>query len=194
VIADGRGGLLYTDLTANALMELDRPGTTPRKVATVPRGGGLALLPDGKVIVGSGNGLADGLLGALVPRAKLLRVDLDSGRVDTFASGLPMANGLARGLDATIYASDDLTLASGIDRVVGSNEQPRWAHVPSANGLAVDSTGRYLLASSCRRRSRASTCSTAVWRPMPGPARRTWRRGWTGWRSMSAAACSSRPI
>lgn len=147
ILPDGERGMLYTDVTAGALMRLDKPGGTPVRVAAVPDPGGLVRLADGTLLVGTGNGIAGGATGPVLPRAQLLRVDLATGATSVYASGLQMANGLARGEDDTVYASNDITVASGIDRVLpGGGVQTQWAPVPSANGLAVDSTGRYLFA------------------------------------------------
>lgn len=145
VIADDRGGLLYTDSTAAALMRLDRPGGTPRQVAPLPKPGGLLLEPGGTVIAGSGNGFQEGAIGNVSPMAKLLRIDPRTGRTATIATGLQMANGLARDLDATIYGSDDVG-RRGIDRLRRGKVETGWAEVLSANGLAVDRAGRYLFA------------------------------------------------
>ncbi len=145
VIADDRGGLLYTDNTKNTLMRLDRPGGTPRQVAPLPKPGGLLLEPGGTVIAGSGNGFQEGALGNVSPMAKLLRIDPRTGRTTTVATGLQMANGLAYDLDRTIYGSDDVGLR-GIDRFRNGKVETQWAEVTSANGLAVDRAGRYLYA------------------------------------------------
>jgi sugar lactone lactonase YvrE len=145
VIADDRGGLLYTDNSKAALMRLDRPGGTPRQVAPLPKPGGLLLEPGGTVIAGSGNGFQEGAIGNVSPMAKLLRIDPRTGRTATVATGLQMANGLARDLDGTIYGSDDAG-RRGIDRFRNGKVEPGWAEVLSANGLAVNRAGRYLFA------------------------------------------------
>jgi sugar lactone lactonase YvrE len=56
-----------------------------------------------------------------------------------------MANGVARAADGTIFASNDF--GTHIERVdpAGSVER-RWARLRSANGLAIDPSGRYLYA------------------------------------------------
>lgn len=142
--ADGR--LYWTDSSANAIMALDGPGdTTPEQVAApIEEPGGLLLASDGTLVVGSGNGFAQGAAGNVAPQSKLLRVDPATGVVTPFVDGLSMANGLAWGPDGEIYASNDVAL--GVDRVDGTTVTPRWARVVSSNGLAVDSTGRYLFA------------------------------------------------
>lgn len=144
-IVDSRGRLFYTDTTAKALMRLDRPGATPAVVAGgIDSGGGLAWLPDGRtLLVGRGDGAIPGALGALNPQAGLLAVDVDRGRVRTFATGLTMANGVARAPDGTVYASTDV--GTSIDRVgPGGAVTRNWASVISGNGLAIDRAGRWM--------------------------------------------------
>jgi sugar lactone lactonase YvrE len=145
-IVDARGRLFYTDTSADALMRLDRPGAAPRQVAGgIDSGGGLAWMPDGHtLLVGRGDGAVPGLLGAISPAAGLLAVDVDTGRVRTYATGLTMANGVARAADGTVYASTDV--GTSIDRVApgGRVVQRNWATVLSGNGLAIDPTGRWL--------------------------------------------------
>ena len=56
-----------------------------------------------------------------------------------------MANGVAVAPDGAVYASNDIgTHLDRIDRY--GNVQRRWARVASANGLAVDTAGRFLYA------------------------------------------------
>ncbi len=145
VIVDKRGRLFYTDVTARELRRIDAPGEQPKTVAAIPEGGGLAIDDAGRIIVGSGNSLPGGATGNLMPGAKLLRVSPEGGTPEVIASGLQMANGLARAADGTIYASNDLGV--GIDRVTPSGAVTvRWATVVSSNGLAIDRAGRYLYA------------------------------------------------
>jgi sugar lactone lactonase YvrE len=145
VIADERGGLLYTDTSADALMRLDGPGAVPEQVAGgIDQPGGLLPEPGGTVLVGQGDGFVNGAFGNVIGLANLLRVNPATGAVSTFATGLSMANGLARGPGGEIYASDDAGTA--IDRVAGGQVQRGWSSVISSNGLAVDSEGEHLFA------------------------------------------------
>lgn len=147
-IVDTRGRLFVTSQTWNglrygAVLRLDHPDAEPLPVAEgIPSPGGLAFDDQGQLIVGYGNSLVGGLLGNL---AGLLCIDPDTGERRKYATGLSMANGIARAADGTIFASDDV--GTHIDRVdPGGSVHRRWARVWSANGLAIDPTGRYLYA------------------------------------------------
>lgn len=146
VIVDARGRLYYTDTTAKALRRLDAPGAQPETIASgIEAPGGLAIDDRGRILVGQGDGIVPGLAGNLAPAARLLRVDPETRRVETFAQGLQMANGVVRADDGTVYASSDVGL--GIDRIAPDGTVTvRWASVFSANGLAIDRAQRYLYA------------------------------------------------
>jgi gluconolactonase len=88
-------------------MEMDGFGSPPRQVAAINGPGGIVAEPDGSLIVGSGDGITNGVAGDAFPTASLVRVDPASGNVSTFASGLGMANGVARAADGTLYATND---------------------------------------------------------------------------------------
>ena len=144
VIGGPDGKLYFTDTGKSALVRLDEPGAQPVTVADgIESPGGLLLGVDGTSIVqGYGDGFVQGAAGNLVGLAGLLRIDLATGDKSTIATGLSMANGLARDPAGAIYASDDA--GTGIDRVVGSRVERNWASVVSGNGLAVGASGRYL--------------------------------------------------
>jgi sugar lactone lactonase YvrE len=140
---DARGRLLFTDIVRAKLMVIDRRGARPRALADVPAPGGIALLPGDRALVGSGNTIDNGRAAPAVGRAKLLLVDLRTGRTRTYATGLSMANGVVRARDGTVYASDDF--APSLDRVSRRGVVRRaWSTVPASNGLALDRRGRYL--------------------------------------------------
>lgn len=146
VIVDARGRLYYTDTDARELRRLDAPGARPETVASgIDAPGGLAIDGQGRILVGRGDGIVPGLQGNVVPAAGLLRVDPETKLVETFATGLQMANGVVRAADGTVFASSDVGF--GIDRVdTAGTVQTRWATVFSANGLAIDRAQRYLYA------------------------------------------------
>lgn len=140
VIVDARGRLFYTDTTKKALMRLDRPGAAPTLVrGGIDAPGGLAFDADGThLFVGQGDSLTGGLAGDLRPAGTLLRVDVDTGASTVFATGLRMANGLARTADGTLFASSDV--GASLDRISADGAVTGdWARVFSGNGLAIDS-------------------------------------------------------
>lgn len=145
VIVTSKGRLIWSDSSAKALMSIDAPGAAPRVVADgIDKPGGLLEDADGSIIVGSGNGFQEGAIGNVMGIARLLRVDVATGRKEVYAEGLAMANGLAWGPAGEIYASDDAGI--GIDKVVDGRVQPRWATAVSSNGLAVNAAGTHLFA------------------------------------------------
>lgn len=150
-IVDTRGRLFVTSQTWNgprrgAVLRLDHPGAEAVPLTEdITSPGGLAIDEQDQLIVGYGNSPVGGLLGNVVGRAGLLRIDPDTGQRQIYATGLSMANGIARAADGTIFASNDL--GTYIDRVdPHGTVHRRWARVWSANGLAIDPTGRYLYA------------------------------------------------
>lgn len=144
VAVDPMGRLLFS--TPTGLMVLDRPGGTPRPFAAIEEPGGIVFEDDGRhAIVGTGDSIPNGSMGDLTGPAGLVRVELSSGKVEPFASGLSMANGVARHPDGTIYSTNDF--GRNVDRIkpTGGEAERGWAKVQSGNGLEVESSGRWLL-------------------------------------------------
>ena len=146
----GGQGRVYVSLVPDApdndrvlLVRYDRPGSTPVVIAESFEGtpGGLAW--DGKRIlwgsIRGGQGADED------PRSAIYLVDTNRGIVDTFATGLGQANGIARARDGVTYASNNLGLL--LDRIgpTGSVNHS-WGTVESANGLVVSSDQKYLFA------------------------------------------------
>jgi sugar lactone lactonase YvrE len=143
IIADARGRLFYTDSSNNRLMRLDGPGAEPKVLTSGFSGsGGLAWNLDGSLVLGfnggQANSVADGTDGGL------LRVDPETGKSSEITRGMGQANGLVRGPDGAIYASNDF--GNGIDRVFQGKVQDDWSKVETPNGLVIDTAGRYLYA------------------------------------------------
>jgi hypothetical protein len=144
IIADARGRLFYSDLqNGGRLLRVERPGADPKVlIQGVDGSGGLAWEPDGSLVFGfnggNDNAIADG------PDGGLMRVNPETGKFTVMASGMGMANGIVRGPDGAIYASNDF--AGGIDRVVGGKVEDDWSKVATPNGLVIDTAGRYLYA------------------------------------------------
>ncbi len=138
---DQRGRLLYTNTSSKSLKVVTQPGAAPTVVAAnISEPGGIALGAQNDVYVGQGNGF-----GGFFPaagKAKLLNVDLDSGNVTTYASGLAMPNGVVRASDGTIYASDDF--AANLDRVLPDGTVQRGWLKLIGNGLALSADEKTL--------------------------------------------------
>jgi sugar lactone lactonase YvrE len=140
VIADTKGRLFFTG--PDGLMRLDRRDAKPKLITPIDGGGGLAFDTDGKLVVGYGNTIQNGSSGDSTGPSGLYKVDPDTGKFTTFATGLSMANGVARTPDGSFYASNDV--GHNIDRIVAGKTERGWSQVESGNGMAVDLTGRYL--------------------------------------------------
>ncbi len=144
----GGGGVLYTsggDASQSLLNAYTKGTVTPRLVTTgLPGGGGLAW--SGKRLLwGYGDLLANGIAGDTNPTAGLYSVRVGPGTSEVVSDHLGMANGIARGKDGFIYASNNLGLK--LDRISPKGETENgWANLPSANGLTVGRHGRYLYA------------------------------------------------
>lgn len=145
VIVDDRGHLFFTDSEHGQLLRINRRSAEPKVVMDGIRApGGLALMPDGSLLVGYGDSLVTASRGTENPQAGLIRFDPSTGEASPYADGLTMANGVTRGPDGAVYASNDFGI--GVDRVLDGQIELAWAQLPSSNGLAVDSSGRHLYA------------------------------------------------
>jgi sugar lactone lactonase YvrE len=145
VIVDDRGHLFFTDSEHGQLLRMNRRGAEPKVVVEGIRApGGLALMPDGSLLVGYGDSLVTASRGTENPQAGLIRFDPSTGETSPYADGLTMANGVTRGPDGAVYASNDFGI--GVDRVLDGQIELAWAQLPSSNGLVVDSSGRHLYA------------------------------------------------
>ena len=144
----GGGGVLYTsggDENQGLLKAFTRGRAEPRVVVTGnPGGGGVAW--DGKRLLwGYGDLFANGSTGDVNPTAGLYSVNLAKGTKRLVSDRLGMANGIARGKDGYVYASNNLGLK--LDRVAPDGTTVNgWASLGSANGLTVGKNGRYLYA------------------------------------------------
>jgi sugar lactone lactonase YvrE len=168
---DAQGRLLFTNTKPGQLLRLDRPGAVPKVVASgIPDGGGIAVA--GRyAYVGTGNSAVNGLAPAL-GGAGIKRVDLKTGKVTTYATGLAMANGVVRTAKGVFYASD--AAAPSLDRVRADGRVDRgWLKFGDANGLALGKDERYLYANrslpptslvrvDLRRPSRVSTVAATT--------------------------------
>jgi sugar lactone lactonase YvrE len=143
IISDARGRIYFTDLSSSKLMRLDAPGAPLKElVANIQGPGGLDWNLDGSLLLGFNGGAAnppaDGEEGGF------MRVDPETGKSDVMNRGMGMANGVVRGPDGALYGSNDI--AGNIDRVFGGKVEDDWAKVEYANGLVIDTAGRYMYA------------------------------------------------
>ena len=139
-IVHPNGKLYFTN--EGALLRMDKPGAEPVVITEAEEPGGLALEPDGTIVMGVGNTASNGTVGDQTGPSSLIRIDPVTGKSEPYASGLSMGNGVDRGPDGAIYASNDF--GSNIDRIVNGETERGWATVQSGNGLQVDSTGKWL--------------------------------------------------
>jgi sugar lactone lactonase YvrE len=144
----GGGGVLYAsgnEGDAGVLKAYTKGVTTPRTVTTGKPGGGGLAWEGRKLLWGYGDLLANGQTGDVDPKAGLYRVNTVTGAKRVVSDHLGMANGIARGRDGSVYASN--TFGVKLDRITRSGvTQNGWAGVGSANGLVVGKNGRYLYA------------------------------------------------
>lgn len=141
VAFDRDGRMLLSNAFGNSVDLVDGPGAPPRPIATVPSPGGLAPVPDGTVLAGSGNALT----AFLAPTAELRQLNPATGEQAVVARGLSMANGVVRASDGTVYASSDVEPA--IDRISPDGRVERgWYRASTGNGLALSADGRTLYA------------------------------------------------
>jgi sugar lactone lactonase YvrE len=144
----GGGGVLYASGNENqngVLKAYTKGVATPRTVTTGKPGGGGLAWNGKKLLWGYGDLLANALTGDVNPVAGLYSVSPSSGAKTVVSDHLGMANGIARGKDGFVYASN--TGGLKLDRIspAGVTENG-WASSPSANGLVVGRNGRYLYA------------------------------------------------
>jgi hypothetical protein len=142
VISDRAGHLYFVESGAGRLMKLAEPGAQPQVLLDgIDHPLGLAFDPRERLYLGYGG---DGVTSQVTRSGGLLRVDPRTGAYSVYATGMDMANGVALGPDGAIYASDDF--GTQIHRVIDGQVTNDWATVVSANGLVVDSAGRWLYA------------------------------------------------
>ena len=139
-IVHPNGKLYFTN--ESALLRMDSPTAEPVVHTEAEEPGGLAIEPDGTIVMGVGNTASNGSVGDQTGPSSLIRIDPVTGESEPYASGLSMGNGVDRGPDGAIYASNDF--GSNIDRIVDGETERGWAKVQSGNGLQVDSTGKWL--------------------------------------------------
>ena len=139
-IVHPNGRLYFTSDTG--LLRMDSPDAEPVMHTPAEAPGGLAIEPDGTIVMGVGNSIANGTVGDETGPSSLIRIHPRTGESEPYASGLSMGNGVDRGPDGSFYASNDF--GSNVDRITDGETERGWATVESGNGLQVDSTGKWL--------------------------------------------------
>lgn len=141
---DRKGRIFFTDSTNGTLLRLRNDGRVRTLTTGIDAPGGIVFKRN-YVLVGYGDSLAQAADGELNPEAGMLQVDPRTGKTTPFVDGLQMANGIARGPNGQIFASNDAV--TGIDRIRrGGAVDLGWANIKSPNGLAVDRGKRFLFA------------------------------------------------
>jgi gluconolactonase len=144
-IFDRRGRFFYSDQSTSMLMRIDRFGDAPKPLAPIPAPGAMVFASDGSIIIGTGDSLQNGSMGDMNPMSGLMRVNPDTGAVQTYVTGLGMANGIALAPHGTIYATNDG--GYDIDRIQRGKVTHPWARVYSTNGVVVSPDDRYIYVS-----------------------------------------------
>jgi len=146
----GGGGVLYTsgassDPNKSLLNAYTKGAAAPREVTTGKAGGGGLAWSGKRLLWGYGDLLANGTAGDLNPTAGLYSVNIAKKTKSVVSDHLGMANGISRGKDGYVYASNNL--GRKLDRISPDGETTNgWAELSSANGLTVGKNGRYLYA------------------------------------------------
>lgn len=146
VDADGR--LYTTDLLSGNVFRLSRPGARAVPIARVPGGSGagaLAWTPGGTLLVGYG---ADArvAVGDALRHAGIARLDVRTGALRPWVSGLSAANGMATAHNGVVFATNDF--GNLIGKVYPSGAvAAAWGSLPSANGAVLDGADRFLYVS-----------------------------------------------
>jgi len=146
----GGGGVLYTsgassDPAKSLLNAYTKGSATPQEVTTGKPGGGGLAWSGKRLLWGYGDLAANGATGDINPTAGLYSVNIAKKSKSVVSDHLGMANGIARGKDGYVYASNNL--GKKLDRISPSGETTNgWASLNSANGLSVGKNGRYLYA------------------------------------------------
>ena len=141
---DGRGGLLVSATSRQAIVRLTRGGAPQPLVPGVRAPGGLRVR-GGAVYFTTGNAAASALTGTR--DGTFERADLATGRRTPLAAGLIGPNGLAFLPNGDAVTSRALGSGTGITRLPAaepSRKQENWARLDGVNGLVVDPTGTWL--------------------------------------------------
>jgi hypothetical protein len=141
---DGRGGLLLSAWSMNAIERLTPAGgITPVALGVKAPGG--QRLRGGVLYFNTGDSPESGYLG--VADGTIQQLDLRTGERTTWASGLTMPNGLLFLPDGDAAVSRDLGTGTGITRIPAGDRghpQANWVPTDNSNGMMIDPTGKWL--------------------------------------------------
>ena len=147
VIPEPRGTLLVSSSSRNTVERMSRAGATTTLAslnapgAIVLRGGG-AFVTTGDSATSGALNTADGTVDTL---------DLATGAVAVYSSGLTMPNGMTFSAAGDGYVTRDVPLDTTVTRIRvadPANPDTAWARVPTTNGARVDPTQTWLYTSS----------------------------------------------
>lgn len=137
---DGRGSMTLSAQTQGKLLRVSPSGQVSTLVAPVS-------FPGGQVRRGGFLYFETGDIVPLAPTGTIDRLDLRTGQLSTWASGLTMPNGMALLPDGDAVTTGAVPSSIGLTRVPArdpSHPKFAWAKVSDTNGIAVDPSGRWL--------------------------------------------------
>jgi hypothetical protein len=137
--------MVISDQTANALEVVTHSGKVSTLVANVPSPGGIRFR-DGYMYFNTNNSLEAGAFQE--SNGTIERMNLKSGRVSTWASGLSMPNGLGFLPNGNAVVTRDLLGPGwGLTEIPASHPAKivrDWVTTDDSNGVAVDPSGKWL--------------------------------------------------
>jgi hypothetical protein len=161
LLDDGRGGMLLSMLEAGEVRRLRPDGTVSTVVDGLHAPGGLARRGRWAYVT---TGLTPESMQQGIPDGTIDRIDLRSGRHETWATGLVSPNGLALLRDGSAVTTRVISGAGVLSEVTRvpardpSRLEPLWSDLTSTNGADVDRSGRWLYV------SRSLSERAEVWR------------------------------
>lgn len=168
MVFDGRGGLLLSMLEDGELRRLTPDGTVTTMVDSLEAPGGLArrgpwvYVTTGLTVESATEGIPDGTIE---------RINVLTGRQETWATGLVSPNGLALLRDGSAVATRTLSggdVLSEVTRVPARDRDQLelfWSDLTGTNGVVADPSGRWVYV------SRSLSQRAEIWRiPTKGPS------------------------
>jgi hypothetical protein len=137
ILPDGRGGMLLSSSTNNAVERLSRSGAVVTVAdASSPgqlvRHGHRVFVPTGDAAESGALNRSDGTLELLNPK---------TGKMRPYARGLTMPNGLAIAANGNAFVTRDIGSGTGVTRIRARRPHhvtTQWAAVSDTNGIAIN--------------------------------------------------------